>query len=106
MDPQVEKIMATVAGVIGTQPSLGGTLKVDFGEPGSLIIDGSGNTNTISDGTGKTADCTVSLSIETLKQLRDHEIEPAAAFFKGRLRVNGDFGLAMKLGPILSGELG
>lgn len=101
MDADIQKVLAAVAGEVGNHPALGGTVKIEFGEPGSIWIDGTGGSNAASDGQGKSADCTVSLSVDTLKQLRDGELEPMTAFFKGKLRVNGDFGLATKLGPIL-----
>lgn len=101
MDTDVQKVFAAVAGEVGNHPKLGGTVKIDFGEPGSIWIDGTGEANAAADGHGKTADCTVSLSLETMKQLRDGAVEPMAAFFKGKLRVSGDFSLAAKLGPIM-----
>lgn len=100
MDPMVEKILAALAREAGAHPKLDGSLRIDFGEAGSIFLDA---TNVASDGAGKTADCTVSLSLDTFDQLRARTLDPTAAFFKGKLRVNGDFALAMKLGPILQG---
>lgn len=98
MDPKVEKILAALAREAAGQPKLGGALRIDFGEAGSILI---GEDNTVGDGAGRNADCTVSLSLDTFDQLRARTLEPSAAFFKGKLRVSGDFALAMKLGPIL-----
>ena len=50
---------------------------------------------------GKTADCTISLSLETFEKMVKGELDGTSAFMQGKLRVAGDMGLAMKLGPIL-----
>jgi putative sterol carrier protein len=47
------------------------------------------------------ADCTMTASAETFQGMLDGEINPTAAFMSGRLKVDGDMGLAMKLGSIL-----
>lgn len=98
MDPTVAKIMAALARETATHDKLGGSIRIDFGEAGAILID---DDNSVGDGAGKSADCTVSLSLPTFDQLRARTLDPTAAFFKGKLRVSGDFALAMKLGPIL-----
>jgi putative sterol carrier protein len=98
---QVKEIVAQMGGAIGASSGLGGTLKFDFGEPGSVYIDGKSDPNTVSDGDGKTADCTISLSLETFEKMVKGELDGTSAFMQGKLRVAGDMGLAMKLGPIL-----
>jgi len=37
---QVKQIISQMSGAIGANSGLGGTLKFDFGEPGSVYIDG------------------------------------------------------------------
>ena len=99
---QVKEIVAQMGGAIGANSGLGGTLKFDFGEPGSVYIDGKSTPNTVSDGDGKTADCTISLTIETFEKMVKGELDGTSAFMQGKLRVAGDMGLAMKLTPILA----
>ena len=98
---QVKQIIAQMAGAIGANSGLGGTLKFDFGEPGSVLIDGKSTPNTVADGEGKSADCTISLTLETFEKMVKRELDGTSAFMQGKLRVAGDMGLAMKLGPIL-----
>ena len=98
---QVNQIIAQMGGAIGANSGLGGTLKFDFGEPGSVYIDGKSSPNTVSDGSGKNADCTITLSLETFEKMVKGELDGTSAFMQGKLRVAGDMGLAMKLGPIL-----
>jgi len=47
------------------------------------------------------ADCTMTASAETFEGILDGDINPTAAFMSGRLKVEGDMGLAMKLGSLL-----
>ena len=99
---QVQQIVQQMGGAIGANSGLGGTLKFDFGDPGSIFIDGKSTPNTVSDGAGKTADCTISLTLETFEKMVKGELDGTSAFMQGKLRVAGDMGLAMKLGPILA----
>jgi putative sterol carrier protein len=98
----VKEIISGMGAALGGNSGLGGTLKFDFGEPGSVYIDGKSNPNTVEDGEGKTADCTISTSLETFEKMVKGELDGTSAFMQGKLRVAGDMGLAMKLGPILA----
>jgi putative sterol carrier protein len=98
---QVQEIITQLGTAIGDNSGLGGTLKFDFGEPGSVLIDGKSTPNTVSDGDGKSADCTISVTLETFEKMVKGELDGTSAFMQGKLRVAGDMGLAMKLGPIL-----
>ena len=100
--PQVQEIIAQMSSAIGANSGLGGTLKFDFGEPGSVLIDGKATPNTVGDGDGKNADCTISVSLDTFDKMVKGELDGTSAFMQGKLRVAGDMGLAMKLGPILA----
>jgi Putative sterol carrier protein len=101
MDARVEEIIAAMASRLGDNSGLGGTLKFDFGDPGSIFIDGISTPNSVADGLGKDADCTIKLSLETFEKLIAKQLDPTSAFMQGKLRVAGDMGLAMKLSPIL-----
>ena len=48
------------------------------------------------------ADCTMTASAETFQSILDGELNPTSAFMTGRLKVEGEMGLAMKLGALLS----
>ena len=98
---QIQQIITQMGGAIGANSGLGGTLKFDFGDAGSVLIDGKSSPNSVSDGDGKGADCTISVSMDTFEKMVKGELDGTSAFMQGKLRVAGDMGLAMKLGPIL-----
>ncbi|MBV9063366.1 MAG: SCP2 sterol-binding domain-containing protein [Alphaproteobacteria bacterium] len=98
---QVQTIIEKMGTAIGPNSGLGGTLKFDFGDPGSVYIDGKSAPNTVTDGEGKSADCTISVGLDTFDKMIKGELDGTSAFMQGKLRVAGDMGLAMKLGPIL-----
>ncbi len=47
------------------------------------------------------ADVTLTSDTDTFRQILDGGLDPTAAFMQGRLKVDGDMGMAMKLGQAL-----
>ena len=73
-----------------------GTAKFDIEDEGAIIIDAAGARAGDDD-----ADVTLSASAETFKAILDGEENPTAAFMTGKLSVDGDMGMAMKLAGVL-----
>lgn len=78
--------------------SLDGTVEFVIEDEGSLTIDDAG----VSAGGAGDADCTMTASADTFQSILAGELNPTAAFMSGRLKVDGDMGMAMKLGSILA----
>lgn len=74
-----------------------GNVKFHIKDEGSICVDENGAR--IDDGE---ADCTLSASVDTFQGLMDGTQNPTAAFMTGKLKVDGDMGMAMKLGALLS----
>ena len=92
---QVQQIISQMGPAIGANSGLGGTLKFDFGDSGSVLIDGRSQPNSVSDGAGKNADCTISVTLETFEKMVKGELDGTSAFMQGKLRVSRDMVLAM-----------
>jgi len=74
-----------------------GTAKFTIEDEGSIIIDGDGARASEDD-----ADVTLTASTDVFKAILDGEMNPTTAFMTGKLKVDGDMGLAMKLSGVLS----
>lgn len=74
-----------------------GTAKFDIKGEGAIFIDVNGARVSDDD-----AEVTLSADAETFKAILDGEQNPTSAFMTGKLAVDGDMGLAMKLAGVLS----
>lgn len=74
-----------------------GSVKFVITDEGSILIDGDG----VREGDADT-DCTLTASVDTFRGMLDGDVSPTTAFMTGQLSVDGDMGLAMKLGSLLA----
>ena len=74
-----------------------GTAKFDIADEGAIIIDANG-----ARAGDEETDVTLSASAETFRGILEGEQNATAAFMTGKLTVDGDMGLAMKLAGVLS----
>ncbi|MFO7567557.1 MAG: SCP2 sterol-binding domain-containing protein [Enhygromyxa sp.] len=96
----LESATETIKGRVGDDAGLGATLKFDMGDAGVIFIDGKSTPNTVSN-ENKDADCTVGVTIEDLQAMLAGDLAPTTAFMSGKLRVEGDMGVAMKLQSLM-----
>lgn len=80
---------------------LGGTAKFEIEGQGAVMIDGSQMPPAISIGDGE-ADVTIAADADVLGDLMNGQIDPTSAYMGGKLRIDGDMGLAMKLAQMLA----
>jgi putative sterol carrier protein len=76
---------------------LGGSIKFLIEDKGALRAHDGGVT--IDDGD---ADCTIAADSDTFQEMLAGDLDPTAAFMSGRLRIDGDMGLAMRLASLLA----
>lgn len=93
--PTLEKMLSGIRAKASAAPTLGKTLKFDFGD-NQLFIDGTGEQNTVNI-ENKDADCTVQLSLADFKSLTTGKLNPMTAVMSGQVKIAGDMGVAMKL---------
>jgi len=74
-----------------------GTAKFIINGEGAIMVDGSGAHSGDED-----ADVTLTADADTFQSMMSGDLNPTAAFMSGKLAVDGDMGMAMKLGAILA----
>ncbi|WP_299154819.1 SCP2 sterol-binding domain-containing protein [uncultured Tateyamaria sp.] len=74
-----------------------GTAKFDIDGEGAVMIDENG-----ARAADDAADVTLSADVETFKAILDGSTNPTSAFMTGKLKVDGDMGMAMKLAAALA----
>ena len=77
----------------------GKTVKLDFGDQGTIMLDGVGNRVTEEDGA---ADTTIKVSWDDWQAMTDGQLDGMTAFMTGKLKVEGDMSNAMQLQGVLS----
>lgn len=75
----------------------GGSAKFELDGVGAVVVDADGAR--ISD---DPADVTLSADAETFEGMMSGDTNPTAAFMSGKLKVDGDMGLAMKLASVIA----
>ena len=74
-----------------------GTAKFDIVGEGTVMIDESG-----ARAADETADVTLSADAETFQSILSGDTNPTSAFMSGKLKIDGDMGMAMKLAAVLA----
>jgi putative sterol carrier protein len=76
---------------------IGGTAKFDIAGEGAIMMDDNG-----ARAGDEPADVTLSADADTFRSIIEGDTNPTAAFMSGKLSVDGDMGLAMKLATALA----
>ena len=77
----------------------GKRVKIDFGEQGTIMLDGAAGEVSEADGD---ADTTIKVSWDDWQQLAAGQLDGMTAFMMGKLKVEGDMSNAMQLQGVLS----
>ncbi|MGR3503878.1 SCP2 sterol-binding domain-containing protein [Pseudaestuariivita sp.] len=92
MDQAVSVLSEKFAGA-----DIGGTVKFDIEGEGAIMVDDAG----VRRG-DEEADVTLKADADTFQEILEGSLNPTSAFMGGRLTVDGDMGLAMKLASVLA----
>jgi putative sterol carrier protein len=87
---------------VGDNSGLGKTVKLDFGDTGTIYIDGASSPNSVTND-DKPADATISMTLDDFVAMGDGRLDPMMAFMQGKMRIQGDMMLAQRLAPLLRG---
>jgi putative sterol carrier protein len=93
----LEEITERMREAVGSDSGLGKSVKFDFGADGIVRIDG----GTV-DNQDQPADCTIQVSKTDFEAMGRGELDPTMAFMSGKLKIQGDMSVAMKLQPLLA----
>jgi putative sterol carrier protein len=96
----IDKITQGLKRAIGEDCGLGARLKLDFGKDGIIFLDARSRPNRVSNEDAP-ADCTLKMTLDTFQKLVAGEIDGAAAFMQGKVKIAGDMSVAMRVGPLL-----
>ncbi|MHA1529001.1 MAG: SCP2 sterol-binding domain-containing protein [Alphaproteobacteria bacterium] len=77
-----------------------GSVKFDIEDEGAILVAG-GEVGIEDSPGGNDADVTISAALDTFRDIFDGALSPTAAYMTGRMRIDGDMGMAMKLSQIL-----
>ena len=77
----------------------GKTVKLDFGDEGTILMDG--KNDSVTEGAGE-ADTTIKISWDDWQAMAAGQLDGMTAFMTGKLKVEGDMSNAMQLQGVLS----
>ena len=96
MSEALQKAVAALQEKLGGV-DLPGTAKFDIEGEGAVMVTDTG----VAAGDGD-ADVTISAAPEVFAEMMAGDLDPTSAYMGGRLRIDGDMGVAMKLAQMLS----
>lgn len=96
----LDEVTARLRERVGEDSGLGARIKFDFGADGAIFLDATQTPNVVSNEDAE-ADCTIRMALDDFVEMGNGELSPTMAFMMGKLKVDGDLGLAMKLQGLL-----
>ena len=99
MAKELEAAAAALRERVGTVP-LDGAARFEIEDAGVIRVAGTA-VSTGEDAAAGAADVTIAGSLETFRDLFEGALSPTTAFMSGRIRIEGDMGMALKLTQIL-----
>lgn len=96
MTEELTKALAALKEKTGGR-SMSDSVKLDVEEHGALRIDEQGPR----EDDGSAADCTIRGDLETFRAMFEGELSPTSAFMTGRIKIDGDMSVAMKVAGLL-----
>ena len=93
----LDEITTRMREAVGSDSGLGSSVKFDFGSDGVVRIDG----GTV-DNQDLPADCTIQVAKSDFESMAQGQLDPTMAFMSGKLKIQGDMSVAMKLQPLLA----
>ncbi|MGA9659019.1 MAG: SCP2 sterol-binding domain-containing protein [Asticcacaulis sp.] len=99
---ELESITQKISAAVGENSGLGKIIKFDFGDLGQILINAATVPNTVTNDNAA-ADTTIQIALDDLKSMAAGTLDPMMAFMTGKMKIQGDIGVAQKLAPLLKG---
>ncbi len=96
----LQEITAKMKEGAAKKSAFGNTVKFST-DQGVVFIDGTATPPAVSND-DKSADCTIKMDFSDFSDLIDRKLDGMTAFMTGKLKIEGDMGVAMKLQSILN----
>ena len=96
----LEECTAAIRAKVGSDSGLNATLKFDCAPDGVILIDAKSTPNAVSNDDAE-VECTVGITLENLTAMLAGELDPAVGFMAGKLKVEGDMSVAMRLQRVI-----
>jgi len=96
MSDILDTAVSALSDKIGSQ-SFAGSVKFELTGVGAVRIDENGVS--VDDGD---ADCTLSADADVFQEIIEGDTNPTAAFMTGKLKIDGDMSIALKLASLLA----
>ena len=98
-NPDLDQYTKQIGEAVGKAAPLNATIKFAFNEGGVIFIDGKATPGTV-DNEDRAAQCTVKVALEDFSKMMQRKLDPTTAFMTGKIKIEGDMGIAMKLGRV------
>jgi putative sterol carrier protein len=96
----IETARRAIGEKVGTDAGLDATLKFDCGADGVIYVDGKAAPNKVTEA-DEAADCTIKVTLANLEAMIAGDLQGTTAFMSGKLQVEGDIAIAMRLSRVL-----
>ncbi len=93
---------ALVKEKVGDDCGVPNTIKIDLGDDGVIFIDGTVKPNVVSNDDGD-ADVTIRISLDDYMQVLSGALDAQMAFMTGKLKLDGNMGVAMQFANAMRG---
>src|SRR5690606_14311201 len=87
---------------VGTDSGLGASVKFDFGPDGVVVLDATKVPNEVGNDDRPT-DCTMKIAMDDFLAMTRGELDGTTAFMMGKLKIEGDMSVALRLQGLLRG---
>lgn len=93
-------MLAKISEMAAKAPAIGSSIKFNLG--GNIVhLDGNGASNVVTSD-DKNADCTITMATDDFQAMLTGDLNPMMAFMSGKIKIDGDMGVAMKLQSLFS----